>query len=285
MNLPSASIGVVTRNRAAILSRAIASALRQKGIDACVTVLDDGSTDETTALQTRFRDVTWLRRQEVGGHISARNELMARGDFDYFVSLDDDAWFLNDDEVAVAIEFLERNKSVAAIGFDILSADHPHVQERGTPETIATFIGCGHALRMSAVREVGAYELTPGRYGGEEKDLSLRLMDAGYKIIRLPGVHVWHEKTRVARQLLAQHRSGVCNDLVMTLRRTPLFLLPMAFLAKFYRHVIFSLKHGLLRQCLQGFSLFATSVPAVWRSRRPVKVATLRSFMRLGRTS
>src|SRR5436853_1462944 len=113
------------------------------------------------------------------------------------------------------------------------------------------FVGCGHVLRLSAVREVGGYEAVPGSYGGEEKDLCLRLLDAGYQLVKLPGVHVWHDKTLVARDLVAQHRSGVCNDLVLTLRRTPTLLLPVALLVKLYRHWRFSLSHGLTEPCLE----------------------------------
>ena len=90
-----------------------------------------------------------------------------------------------------------------------------------------TFVGCGHMVRLSAAREVGLYEANPGHYGVEEKDLCLRLLDAGYKIVKLFGVHVWHDKTEIGRTFPSQYASGVCNDLVLTYRRTPLFLLPI----------------------------------------------------------
>src|SRR5260370_10312232 len=126
-------------------------------------------------------------------------------------------------------------------------------------------------LRLSAVREVGGYEEFPGTYGVEEKDLCLRLIDAGYAIVRLSGVHIWHDKTSLAREIPAQHRSGVCNDLVMAARRTPLYLLPLALASKFYRHLIFGLRQGLLSPALAGFALFLKSLPGVLGSRKPVK--------------
>jgi GT2 family glycosyltransferase len=274
-------IGIVTRNRADILPKAIASVLAQRGPSFHVAVLDDGSTDGTVELPAQFPQVLWTRRPVSLGYMSARNQLMAAGDCAYFVSLDDDAWFLEGDEIAVAIDYLERNKSVGAVAFDILSPDRPKLLPRTKPEPAATFIGCGHILRLAALRKVGVYELTPGSYGGEEKDLCLRLMDDGYQIVRLPGVHVWHDKTTVARQIPAQHRSGVCNDLVVALRRTPLLLLPVALPAKFYRHWRFAWQHQLAWPCLQGFGLFVRSIPTVLRSRKPVRVETLRTFIRL----
>ncbi len=283
MQRPSVCLGIVTRNRAQSLRKTIGSAIPQKVTNMDIVVLDDGSTDATIDLRAQFPMVTWIRRDSTGGYISARNELMARGDFDYFVSLDDDAWFLSNDEISLAVNLLEENRSVAAVAFDILSPDRPDPKERGTPQAVATFIGCGHVLRMSAIREVGAYELTPGNYGGEEKDLSLRLMDADYQIVRLPGVHVWHDKTAMAREVANQYRSGVCNDLVLTFRRTPTALLPFALIVKCYQHFSFALRKGLFRPCLEGFRLFLDHLSETWRSRRPVKLSTLRTYMRLAR--
>ena len=206
---------------------------------------------------------------------------MSSAGADYFVSLDDDAWFLRGDEISIAIDVLEENPRIAAIAFDILSPDRSDLRQREPHRPTALFIGCGHVLRLAAVQAVGVYEASPGSYGGEEKDLSLRLMDAGFQIALLPGVHVWHDKSALARIVPQQHRSGVCNDLVMTLRRTPGPLLLLALLAKISRHFLFSWKSGLTRACLQGFSLFLRSIPSVWHARRPVKTTTLREFIRL----
>ena len=282
---PSVCVGIVTRNRAESLKKTISSALRQNARNLDVIVVDDGSSDATCSLSREFPSVSWIRHEQNAGCVMRRNELMSHPGFDYYVSLDDDAWFIQDDEIALAVDHLEVNPAVAAVAYDILSPDRPQESARATPQPAATFIGCGHVLRMSAVRQIGGYEVSPGQYGSEEKDLCLRLLDAGYQIVRLPGVHVWHDKTQRAREVPEQHRSGVCNDLAMTLRRTPLALLPLALISKLCKHLGFSVRHGLLLPCLRGITLFLRSSPAVWRSRRPVKFATLRKFVRLTRAS
>jgi GT2 family glycosyltransferase len=274
-------VGIVTRDRAKILVKAVTSALSQRGANIQVAVLDDGSRDETDNLRARFPQVTWIRREVSDGYMSARNELMTQVGFEYFVSLDDDASFVQGDEIEVAVDYLENNKSVAAVTFDILSHDRPNPVPRGERRPRAAFVGCGHVLRLAPIRLVGVYETTPGSWGGEEKDLSLRLMDAGYEIVLLQGVHVWHEKTPFAREFPAQYRSSVCNDLVMTLRRTPTLLVPPALCLKFYQHLMFAWKRGKTRSCWQGFALFVRFMPRVMQSRHPVKFATLCAFMRL----
>ncbi|MFL6212858.1 MAG: glycosyltransferase family 2 protein [Blastocatellia bacterium] len=279
--IPMVLIGIVTWNRAEILPKAITSALSQAYPSLQVALVDNASTDATPELAAHFPKVCWIRWEENRGYMAARNHFMAMEGAAYFVSLDDDAWFLQGDEIRIAVDHLERHPQVAAVAFDIVSPDHPQSAPRTAPHPTAIFIGCGHVLRLSAVHEVGGYEASPGSYGGEEKDLCLRLLDAGYQIVKLPGVHVWHDKTPVARNLAAQHRSGVCNDLVLTLRRTPALILPAVLPVKLFRHWKFSQRNGLSDSCREGFKLFFRSAPGIWKSRRPVKAATLRAFVRL----
>jgi glycosyltransferase involved in cell wall biosynthesis len=284
-NAPSVLVGIVTRNRAATLPRAIASVLAQQHSVIKLAVVDDDSTDDTSRLAERFPNLAWMHCSPRRGYMAARNYWMGLSGFDYFVSLDDDAWFLRGDEISLAIVVLEERPGVAAVAFDILSPDRPDQTPRGEPRATAMFIGCGHVVRLSAIRSVGGYESTPGDYGGEEKDLCLRLLDAGHEIVLLPGVHVWHDKSLIGRVIPEQHRSGVCNDLVMTIRRTPRTLLPFALMSKIWRHFAFASMHGLIQPCLAGFYLFARSLPSIWPSRRPVRAVTLSKFFRLSRQS
>jgi glycosyltransferase involved in cell wall biosynthesis len=277
--LPKVLIGIVTKNRATVVPQSIESALSQQG--ALVSVIDDGSTDTTHEVARGFQSANWIMWSVSRGYVAARNYWIDNASVDYFVGLDDDAWFLQGDEVAVAGSIMQTNPKIAAIAFDILSPDRPERRPRSGMTKVSSFIGCGHMLRLSAVREVGGYAPTPGSYGGEEKDLCLRLIDAGYEIISLSGVHVWHDKTQVSRELPEQHRSGVCNDLVMTIRRAPGLLLPAALTVKFYRHSFFAVRKGLTKPTLAGFALFLRSLPEAWRTRKPVKASTLRAFMQL----
>jgi len=280
---PRVVVGIVTRDRAAVVRKAIDSALAQSLPNVAISVLNDGSADETNRIAIEYPTVNWSDYATSRGCIAARNDLMGGVVEDYFVSLDDDAWFLNGDEISVGVDYLEAHPKVAAIAFDILSPDKSSERSRAQPRRVPMFIGCGHIVRMAAARAAGGYVSTPGIYGSEEKDLALRLMDAGYEIMLLPGVHVWHDKTAVAREQPAQHRSGVCNDLAMTLRRTPLVVLPLALLSKLYRHFRFSSAHQLEEPFWGGVRLFCQSIPQVWRTRRPVRLATLRAYVKLSR--
>lgn len=277
-------VGIATHNRRDELRKAIASVFDQSYAPLRVTVIDDASSDGTATLRDEFKDVTWERWDHAHGCVRARNKMMLTAAEDYYVSLDDDSWFVRGDEIAIAVDFLERHPKVAAVAFDILSPDDPHQVSRGAQRSVAMFIGCGHVLRLSVIKELGGYAEFPGTYGAEEKDLCLRLIDNGYQIVKFDGVHVWHDKSSLERDIPRQHRSGVCNDLTLTLRRVPLeFLLPI-LVWKVASHIAFALRTGLLHPCLQGFRDFVFAAATVWRARRPVRLSSMLRFRALTRS-
>jgi GT2 family glycosyltransferase len=278
-------VGITTRNRASILPKAIQSALDQDYPDKEIAVFDDASTDETENLQARFPQVRWYRAEESQGYLPARNRMMSETDADLYFSLDDDAWFVERDEISLGVKLLAEHAEIAALAYDILSPDRPERNERATPYRTHTYIGCGHLLRLSAAREVGYYTPSPGFYGGEEKDLCVRLLDRGYEIMYLPGVHVWHDKAMLARNLPAQHRSGVCNDFVFAFRRCPypmvLWLLP----GKVASHLRFAISHKLVRPCVKGMWMFLGAIPSLTSTREPVSRYAFREFLKRSRAN
>jgi GT2 family glycosyltransferase len=273
-------VGIVTRNRHGVLPKAIESALRQRYPRLRVAVLDDGSEDDTPQLRSRYPAVRWIRWERSRGYLEARNYLMRESDADFYLSLDDDAWFISGDEISIAVQYMEMNPKLAAEAFDILSPDRQKASPRSEPRPTHMFIGCGHILRVSAVRECGFYVAGPGHYGSEEIDLCIRLLDRNWEVHFLPGVHIWHDKTTVARDIAAQHRSGVCNDLAFAARRCPFPLVLGIMPVKLINHVLFSVRNHLLKSCLAGLGLFFSRALDVWSSREAVRAPTFLEFIR-----
>jgi GT2 family glycosyltransferase len=280
---PSVLVGIVTRNRANILPKSIQSALVQSYPNVRVIVFDNCSDDRTPELRSEFPNIEWYRAESHCGFVEARNYLMRSSQDDYYISLDDDAWFVGGDEIALAIEHLEKNPRVAAVGFDILTPDFPQSAPRSASYPVQMFIGCGHVIRLSSLRDVGLYTPSPGFYGSEEKDLSLRMLDSGWTVNLLPGVHVWHDRTSVARDAAAQHASGVCNDLVFALRRCPVPLILAVLPVKLFNHLRFAVRRRLVAPCLLGLWLFCRHGLMVLKSRQPVRAEAFREFVRLAR--
>lgn len=270
-------IGITSFNRSAVLGKAITSALEQQYEPKEVMVIDDASTDQTPAVRQQFDQIRWIQRENSVGYRANRNEMMGLADFRFYVSLDDDAWFLVGDEIHIAMDRMASNEKLAAIAFDILSPDKPDVNDRSNPVPANMFIGCGHLLRLSAVREVGYYVDSPGSYGGEEKDLCIRLIDAGYEIEKLPGVHVWHDKAWDDRDWFGTHQSGVCNDLALCLMRCPFPVVVGAIPFKIFRHLWFAIKNPqFLGAALSGVFKFVRNFFKAIAARKPVRYSSFR---------
>lgn len=274
-------IGITSKNRASILPKAINSALEQDYVDKLVAVYDDASTDGTAQLEPSFPDVKWIISDIPKGLMFARNLFLDISDADFFCSLDDDAWFLSKDALSTAVDYMNKNPNTAAIAFDILSPDDVDKKKQNFIEAAETnqYIGCGHLLRIGATKRLGGYLVSPGFYGGEEKDLCIRLINAGYNIIKLKGLYIWHDKTTIARDLPKQHRSGVCNDLVFTFRRTPTVLLLPSLFVKFYKHLYFSVKNGLTMPCINGFADFFVALFKLKIKHQPVSMPAFKKYL------
>jgi GT2 family glycosyltransferase len=281
-------VGITSKNRLHILPKAIASATEQLYPNKEVAVYDDCSTDGTQALANTIHGVSWHLSKEPKGYVFARNMFLATTDAAYYVSLDDDSWFLNNRDLEKAVAYMDSNPTVAALAFTIHSLDDDvslhqlNVQLR--PSVTNNFIGCGHLVRVEAVKQVGFYTPNPSYYGGEEKDLCIKLMDAGFTIMTFPEAIVWHDKTNVARNLANQHRSGVCNDLVFAYRRIPAaFLFPILGY-KFFSHFRFSIQYKnapLTKPCLMGFVDFFKYLFSGNTNRKSVSINTYRMFKKL----
>src|SRR5437879_3708596 len=96
-------VGIVTCNRAAVLPKAIESALSQGYPRLRVAVLDDGSEDNTSQLRSKYPAAHWTHWDRSRGYLEARNYLMRSTDAVFYLSLDDDAWFVNGDEISLAV--------------------------------------------------------------------------------------------------------------------------------------------------------------------------------------
>lgn len=281
--VPRVLVGIVSFNRAEILPKALDSALRQSYPNLTVAVTDDASTDQTRSISRNFKNVDWKFCKMKEGYLKARNDFMALPGFEYFVSLDDDSWFQKNEEISLAVEYLETHADVGAVAFDILSLDRPAECQRTEPYPANMFIGCGHVVRVSCARAVGFYDPLPGFYGGEEKDFCLRMLDINFQVVLMPGVHVWHDKTNVSRSLPMQHASGVCNDFAFTIRRTPLVWLVPALFSKLITHFTFSVRRKLFGAFLRGLGVFILNFIPLWHSRAPVKLKTLKRYRELGK--
>jgi glycosyltransferase involved in cell wall biosynthesis len=281
-----AAIVITTRNRRDELRRALASALRQEG-QIEVLVFDDGSSDGTADMvRAEFPTVRLHREPRSVGLIVARNRAAELVDAPVIVSIDDDAELADPGTVAQTL----RDLAAPRIGAVAI----PHVDEYGAgawapvaPDreavwATAVFVGTAHAIRRDVFRALGGYR-GDFFHQGEEADLCLRMLDAGW----------WVRLGRAAqpiRHLESPRRDkdrrdvyGRRNELLHVWLNVPLPWLP-AYLAGYpARGVIAGVRAGRARPMLRGVGRGLAAVARSRGRRAPVRRATLRVDRRLRR--
>jgi len=215
--LPKVSFVISTRNRCDVLLSTLAQ-VQRCGLAAeefDIHVVDNASTDGTAArVSEQFPAVHLIASNHNGGSV-AKNLALPNAHGRYIVFLDDDS-YPAPGAIGRMIRHFEDDPQLGAATFTVELPD-------GSQECSAypdVFIGCGVGLRRRALRLAGRL---PDDFfmQAEEYDLSLRLLDGGWKVCRFDDLLVHHLKTPRARISSRTMRLDVRNNLYLVLRRFP----------------------------------------------------------------
>jgi GT2 family glycosyltransferase len=191
-----ATIAIVTRNRKDELRNAVGSALEQEG-SVEVLVLDDGSSDGTSEMvREEFPEVRVVRFDDDAGVAVRRNDAAELATGDVIVSIDDDAVFTSPRTVADTIADFDHPR-IAAVAIPYVNVGADPTVQQSAPDAherwvTSVFRATAYAIRRDALIEIGGYDRRIDQFG-EEWELSLRLLDAGY-VIRLGRAEPIHHR-------------------------------------------------------------------------------------------
>lgn len=139
------------------------------------------------------------------GVAEGRNFLIEKAQGDILITLDDDVEI---EDITLLIQkvtdYMANNAKVGALAFNIknyftrkaLSHEIPHGNKKlDFSQNLLTyyFIGAGHAIRKEVYQKAGLYPKDLGLYGGEERDLSFRILEAGYQILYASDIVIYHK--------------------------------------------------------------------------------------------
>ena len=290
------SVGIATRNRAGSLLRCLASIALIDDLVSDIIVVDDSSdppigdtlSNVPAAISARMR---FIEQPGAQGPIVARNTIMRLAANDAVLLLDDDAFVIDGRAVRSALSVLEQNPSVGAVACAQAEADGspwPAAMQPSPavyPCYVTAYIGFAHLLRRNVFLELGGYQESFHFYG-EEKDYCLRLLNAGYDVVYLPDARVAHVPDPSGRSDARYLRHVVRNDCLSALYNEPL---PMAIVTVPIRVARYAAmrRHGQVNdpgglRWVMG-DLIA-SLPAVWRTRKPIRWTSIRRWRQLRRT-
>lgn len=202
MLTPVFSILFTTKNRKnelAITLTKIQSIIERDDVE-CL-ICDDGSTDGTSEfIRKEYPKIQLLHNEKSKGLIYSRNRLLNLTKATYAITLDDDAHIVSQNPLEIIEDFFVVNKKCSVIAFRVFwgqvlpsKLEHSLIQNR-----VKGFVGCGHAWRMDAWRDIPNYPEWFMFYG-EEDFAAFQLFKKGWEIHYVPEILIHHRvdiKTR-----------------------------------------------------------------------------------------
>jgi glycosyltransferase involved in cell wall biosynthesis len=270
------SIVITTRNRKDALRRAIESALAQTVRDE-VVVIDDGSTDGTSAMvRSEFPQVRLIRHEESRGYIVRRNEGAQAASGDVIISIDDDAAFSTRRIVEQTLEeFSSELVGAVAIPYVDVRRDNRVAQRAPDAKCMYltdSYIGTAHAVRRDVFLHLRGYreDLV---HQGEEGDFCIRMLNAGY-VVRLGRADPIHHFESPKRDLRRMDYYGTRNAVLFAWQNVPLPFLLAHLPATTIRCLLHTSRPDRFRTRLSG--LIAGYRECVRRPREPVSWSAYR---------
>ena len=227
--MPLTSIIIPTLVRPELLPRAVESA-RRAGAAVEIVVVDDGSTDETSAVCASLRDIVYLRLEERRGVGGARAAGIAASSGTYISFLDDDDARLPG-SIDRQLEILEAAPDAALVYGPVhratqslaIDGRRPFPQSCPSGDVFWMLIGgnfiptCSVVVRRSAIESVGGpfHEATPA----DDWDLWLRITER-YPIAVLPEpVSIYRRPTLWSKQGSSRLADGLLSADLRVLKR------------------------------------------------------------------
>jgi GT2 family glycosyltransferase len=282
---PTATVAIVTRNRRDVLRMALESGLRQQG-HVEILVIDDGSLDGTAEMvREEFPSVRLERFPRSAGLVVRRNFAVHAATAPIVVSIDDDALFSAPDVVAQTLRDFDHPR-IAVVAIPYIDVGVDDVLRQRAPDddglwVAAMFRGTAYAVRRDAFLGLGGFrELI--FHQGEEVDLSLRLLDAGWlvRVGRAAPIHHFGSPDRSVRRMDIYGRR---NEILLCFTLLPFPSDVVAALGYALKGFALGLRLRRPGRMVRGMLLGVRDSWRLRRDRRPVRWRTVLLDRRLRR--
>jgi GT2 family glycosyltransferase len=210
------SVLIGTRDRPQALRRCLDGVAHQQRAPLETIVFDDASvrTDvDAIAAESAVEPVGVLRAESPVGVAEMRNRLVEQAAGEICIFIDDDAQFQDAHGLAAVADAFEAHPEAAAVAARIedhfpdgcrqINVPFPrttlaaHSDLADQAQCVSYFVGAGHAIRRRVFVACGGYASFL-HFGGEEVDLSYRILQNGYTIRYAPDVRIRHHPERSA---------------------------------------------------------------------------------------
>ncbi len=283
---------VPTYNRPKDIEKFVTEIQKQTYLDYHVYIIDDCGEhpiEHLIPLNGRF---TYIKLPANKGQAYARNVGIEQGNGDIIVSLDDDAWFENEDALFMVQKYFDEYTGLGCLMFDVRSPNEAYLSQlqniQADGQLIGSHITCGCAYSRKVIEQIGGFNKFIHSVG-EETDVTLKMVRSGYELRFAKRIHVYHNYMPGERSAAWYRRSrfnATRNDILIVVMHYPLpWVLPY-FFGKYLSHVMFSFRNKRSPFTVGFYSLWALPAAIYMLSRaiqhrKPVSMEQFRKWIKL----
>ncbi|MEM8739291.1 MAG: glycosyltransferase family A protein [Planctomycetota bacterium] len=284
---PEASVVIPTWNRKDDLALALASLMNQT-VPLEIIVMDDGSDDGTQEMiRDRFPSIIYHRHKRGNGPTALRKKGIGLASCEIVFPFDNDIELVHPATVEQAIrEFEHPRVGAVAVPYIERSRDPDTVLHRPPSDdglwVLDRYMGAVSGLRRSMFLKLGGYR-SDQYYYGEESDLAIRMLAAGYVIRAGQADPIHHIRSTTSRPSAFSFEQGRINGLLLPWHYAPLRYLLPHWASTVRASLVVGVKSGQLGVALRGLVKGWGACLGRRRHRRPVSVPIYRLWTRLRR--
>lgn len=198
----------------------------------------------------------------------------------YAVSLDDDSWPVDADFFAAIEPLFSRHPNAAIFGASIWHRSEAEIRRSNRVRRMASYVGCGHAMRVAAYQELRGYLARPTAYAIEESDVGLQLFVKGWHVYSAEELRVYHDTDRAHHDAADITASTITNLALLAFLHYPAIDLGRGA-AQVANRIAFCLRKGRIRGVAAGIGGIAAECYRNRNLRAPIGHDVLMEYFRL----
>ena len=242
--------------------------------------LADGLVEEK--LRGRFPGVRVLTSSARLGPGGGRHRCLSACTSVYAVSLDDDSFPIDPDFFSGIEQLFAEHPRAGILAARIWHRGESIPARTKSVTPAQSFVGCGHAVRLTAYRQVRGYLPRPIAYGMEESDLGLQLLAAGWQILEVGDLRVFHDTEFGHRESPEITAAGITNVGLCVFLHYPAVGWGWG-IGRIAKIVAYCLRKKQFRGILAGLAQIPIDCYRNRKLRKPIRWRTLRAALALRR--
>lgn len=251
-----------------------------------IVYLDSKDESRAAEIERRFSGVRLIRVDRSRSYIEYRNRGFREARGAYVFWIDDDAYFTGAETIAEAVGLLRQDISTAAVAMRYVEPDGqsvavpPHSALRHGDKTRG-FVGCSVGFRRDAVLALHGMRELFFAYG-EERDLAIRMLDAGYNIRYVDSPPIAHMVSPL-RNKAVQSSYAVRNTILFDYFNIPFPEVVGKIVADAIKLIVYKITWKTAWERIQFVAWGFKSCFSYFRLRRPIKRSVYRNYHTLPR--